>query len=139
MTATALAGPPLPLTALFAGLCALLFVTFATLVVMNRFRAKTSMGDGGDDGLRLAIRRFGNFIEYVPIALVLMAVIELNGAPDWMLWTMGGLLVGGRLAHFTGLDPVKAPTVGRVIGITTNIAAILGGGVVAILQFLGAA
>ena len=139
MTPAALTGLPLPLTALFAGLCALLFVAFASLVVMNRFRAKASMGDGGDDGLHLAIRRFGNFIEYVPIALILMAVIELNGAPDWTLWAMGGLLVGGRLAHFAGLDPVKAPTVGRVVGITANVTAILGGGVVAIMQFLGAA
>lgn len=139
MTAADLTGTPLPITALFAGILAVLFVVFGALVVWNRFRAKVSLGDGGDDGLRLAVRRFGNFIEYVPFALILMVVVELNGAAPWVLWAMGGLLVGGRLLHFGGLDPVKAPTLGRVLGITANWIAILGGGVLAILQYLGAA
>ncbi|MDA0703722.1 MAG: MAPEG family protein [Proteobacteria bacterium] len=139
MTPAALTGLPLPLTALFAGLCALLFTVFCTLVIVNRGRTGTSLGDGGDEALRLAIRRFGNFTEFVPIGLVLMAVIELNGAAEWMLWAMGGLLVAGRLLHFCGLDPNKGATAGRVAGIAANLIAILGGGVVAIVQFLDAA
>ncbi len=72
-------------------------------------------------------------------ALVLMAVIELNGAEDWMLWAIGALLVGGQLLHFYGLDPNKGATAGRVAGIGANLIAIVGGGVVAILRFHSAA
>ncbi len=129
----------LPITALFAAILALLFFVLSVVVVVNRARTKVSIGDGGDERLALAIRIFGNFIEYVPITLVLMAVVEINGAAVWQLYTLGGLLLAGRLLHAAGLKADKPITVGRVVGVTANWVAILGGGVLAFLQFLAVA
>lgn len=128
----------LSITALFAAISALLFFALTVFVVVNRARTKVSIGDGGDERLALAIRIFGNFIEYVPITLILMAVVEINGAAIWQLYTLGGLLVAGRLLHLVGLKTDKPITVGRLVGITANWVAILGGGVLALLQFLAA-
>ena len=129
----------LPITALFAAISALLFFILTIVVVVNRARTNASIGDGGDDRLALAIRIFGNFIEYVPITLVLMTVVEINGAVAWQLYTIGGLLVAGRLLHVVGLKVDKPITVCRVAGIGANWVAILGGGVLALLQFLAVA
>ena len=129
----------LPITALFTAISALLFFVLAVVVVVNRARTNVSIGDGGDDRLALTIRIFGNFIEYVPITLVLMAVVEINGAAIWQLYALGGLLVAGRLLHVVGLKADKPITVCRVAGIAANWVAILGGGVLALIQFLAVA
>jgi uncharacterized membrane protein YecN with MAPEG domain len=129
----------LPITALFAAASALLFFLLALVVVVNRARTNVSIGDGGDDRLALAVRIFGNFTEYVPLTLVLMTIVEINGAPTWQLYTLGGLLVAGRMLHVVGLKVDRPITVARVAGIAANWFAILGGGVLALLQFLAVA
>ena len=63
-----------------------------------------------------AVRCFGNFAEYVPLALVLIAVLELNGGSATALHTLGVALVAGRAIHPFGLDAEKPITVGGVVG-----------------------
>ena len=82
-------------TGLYAGLLGLLLIVLSMRVVQNRWRAKVGLGHGGDKALRKAIRIHGNFIEYVPLALLLMALIEMNGAqPPWLHGLGGALLAG---------------------------------------------
>ena len=56
-------------------------------------------GDGGDEKLRRRIRALGNFIEYVPMCLIMLALMESSGASRNLLWSVGGLLVFGRFLH----------------------------------------
>ncbi len=68
-----------------------------------RIRVQAVLGDAGDEGLRRAIRAHGNFAEYVPFAVLLIALAELNGSPAWSIHVLGSVLVLARLSHAWGL------------------------------------
>lgn len=128
----------LPITALYAGLQALLLVPLSFNVVRNRLRAKVPLLDGGDEQLRRAIRVQGNFIEYVPVALVLMMLVELNGAPHWAIHIFGLVLFVGRLFHAYGLGRESGPSFGRLVGTNASWAVIVVAGALAIYQYIAA-
>ncbi len=91
------------LTLLFAGLCAILQTALTALVIRQRTQARVSLLDGGNQELLQRIRAHGNFVETAPMALLLMALLEMNGLADGWLWGFGGLLVIGRVLHAYGL------------------------------------
>ena len=93
----------LPATSLYAGLLGLMLVLLSALVIRVRIRARVSLGDGGDDALVRAIRAQANFAEYTPMALVLIALAEIQGAPGWVIHLLGLTLLAGRVAHAVGL------------------------------------
>src|SRR5690606_35232509 len=64
----------LPITLAFASLNALIFIFLSILVVRGRFKERVSVGAGGKTSLELKIRAHGNFAEYVPLALFLLAL-----------------------------------------------------------------
>ena len=66
-------------------------------------------GDGNDDVLRRRIRAFGNFIEYVPMCLLMLALIEFASASRTLLWSIGGLLLAGRILHAIGMLYADSP------------------------------
>lgn len=109
---------PFPITAIFAALLALMLVGISVRVTMLRAKKKISFFDGGDAQLGHAIRVQGNFIEYVPMALVLMGVIEWTGARPGLVYAYGAVLLAARFVHAFGLysDVFKA----RVIGTSTT-------------------
>lgn len=106
----------LPLTSLYASLLTLLMLALSSSVIAKRAATGISIMDGGNSALALTMRRFGNFIEYVPQALILMALMELQSASNVWLHGAGGLLLAGRVIHAIGLDAnnPKAPL--RIIG-----------------------
>ena len=106
----------LPITTLYALPLALIFLTLWTRTTMQRARSHVSLGDGNDPELLEWIRRHGNFTEWVPIILVLMALAELQGAGRNWLHIAGILLVFGRLVHPFGLFADRATTFGRIAG-----------------------
>jgi len=63
-------------TAFYASIAALFFVILSLRVIGQRRRAKVALGEGRDRTLRRRLRVHGNFAEYVPLALVLMASIR---------------------------------------------------------------
>ena len=87
------------LTAGYAALFALLLVALSINVIRLRYRYQVSLGDGGEDRLRRAIRGQGNFAEYVPITLILMLCLELLAQPGWLIHGVGLALLAGRLTH----------------------------------------
>lgn len=86
-------------TAFYAGLMGLWLLLLGFQVVRVRRRHDVSTGDGGVRDLELAIRAHGNACEYIPIALILMALAESMAAPGWVLHLSGLMLVAGRLLH----------------------------------------
>ena len=95
----------LPITALFAILLTLIGSYLAFRAGSLRGREKISIGDGGNEQLLLEMRRHGNFSEFVPLALILMAIVELNGGNAALLYGCGALLVVARILHPIGLKP----------------------------------
>jgi uncharacterized membrane protein YecN with MAPEG domain len=70
-----------------------------------------------DDGvLQRKVRAYGNFVEYVPHALLFMIALELMDAPSWLLWLIGSTLTIARIAHGWGLIVTYGPSVGRAVG-----------------------
>jgi uncharacterized membrane protein YecN with MAPEG domain len=118
-------GMVLQVTALWGGLLGLLMVVLAIIVVIARNGAKVLIEGGGNDDLVRKIRVFGNFSEYVPMAILLMAMAELTGAPSLSLNIIGAMLLVGRLMHWHGLHgKVLKPT--RAIGVVLTWIAIAG-------------
>ncbi|MDH3703883.1 MAG: MAPEG family protein [Alphaproteobacteria bacterium] len=89
----------LAITPIYAGILALLYLFLAASVIRQRRRRGISVGDGGDAAFMRIIRAHGNFAEYVPITLILMAFAELLGTKELVLHVIGGLLLTGRLSH----------------------------------------
>jgi uncharacterized membrane protein YecN with MAPEG domain len=93
-------------------------------VTSSRAAAKASIGDAGNAGLLLKIRRHGNFIEWVPFVLVLMVLAEAQGAGKLWIHIAGALLLVGRIAHPFGLKIADAGHPLRYVGNGTNILAV---------------
>ena len=85
--------PQIETTLFFAAIFGILHVIFTLRVGGYRFRSKISLGDGGDKELRNRIRAHGNFIENVPIALLLLLLNDLNGLPVNTLVILGSVLL----------------------------------------------
>lgn len=113
------------ITLLFASLHALLMLLLAVRVVGHRRSAKIGLGDGGDKLLAKKVRAHANFVEYVPTALILLALLELSGLAALWLWICGGTLLLGRVLHAVGLSRSAGVSFGRFWGILLTWAALL--------------
>ena len=89
-------------SALYAVLGALLLLKFSLDVVRMRMQYRVSYGDGGFSELQSVIRIHGNAVENIPVALLLLLFMEMNGAETWMVHVCGILLIVGRLLHYYG-------------------------------------
>ena len=103
-------------TALYAGLLGLIGLVLAGLVGRARGKSGVSLGDGGKPELIEAVRRHANFVEFVPLLLILFAIIEINGGAKWWLHVMGIAAVVCRVAHPIGLRFDQMNSVPRIIG-----------------------
>lgn len=104
------------ITLLFAALHALLLLALAVPIARYRHAHKIGLGDGGDKLLARRIRVHGNFIEHVPLALLMLALLELCGLPAPWAWTFGGVLLFARLLHAAGLSRHGGYSLGRFWG-----------------------
>jgi uncharacterized membrane protein YecN with MAPEG domain len=94
-------------------------------VTSARSALNCPIGDRGNLPLLQKIRQHGNFIEWVPLVLVLMVLAEAQGADALWLHAAGILLVVGRLAHPFGLRIDNAGHPLRYVGNGTNILAVV--------------
>ena len=110
------------ITPLVASLLALFFVRLTWQVIGLRRKHKVSLGTGGHADLEMAIRAHGNFAEYVPLGLVLLACLEFNNAPATLVWVLGILLAAGRIVHALGVTtPSAGASKNRVRGMVLTI------------------
>jgi hypothetical protein len=116
-------------TPIYAGLLALLFVLLSLRVIGMRRSARVALGDGGNPALLRRQRVHGNFAEYAPLALLLMALAELQNLPDWMIHAIGIFLLVGRVAHAYGVGSEPETPRARVFGMALTFVA-LGAGAV---------
>ncbi|NMP16568.1 MAPEG family protein [Thalassotalea sp. Y01] len=95
----------LAITGFYTGILAILYIALSFKVIGQRRNKRVGIGDGGGEHPELAqaIRVHANFIEYVPIALLLLAIYELGGGNVMFVHAFGGLLVTARFLHAIGL------------------------------------
>lgn len=103
-------------TSLYAALLALLLVVLAVAVVRVRKGERIGIGTGGSDRLGRAVRVHGNFTEYVPMALLLLLLLEVCGTDRALLHAFGILLLVARLLHAFGLSRSAGTSLGRFAG-----------------------
>jgi uncharacterized membrane protein YecN with MAPEG domain len=104
------------ITALYASICGLLLVFMGVRVSFTRGREKVELGDGGKDAMLRAIRAHGNAAEYIPISLILLFFLEMQGSAHWFLHVCGIVLVVSRLLHMQGLMQSSKLNPGRLVG-----------------------
>ena len=104
------------ITLLYAGLCALLVLVLAARVVRWRMTHRIGIGDGGDVELLRRVRVHGNAIEYLPLCLILLGGMELNGYPAPLIHGFGLALLLSRVAHAWGLSRSSGLSPGRFGG-----------------------
>ncbi len=110
---------------IYAALLGLLLLALTTAVVRLRGKHKVGIGDGGHADLALACRAHANFIEYVPLALILLLLLEYRGVPVWALHGLGAALFLGRVLHAWGLSRSQGTSPGRAIGMMLTLGSIL--------------
>lgn len=106
----------LPITSIIASVLAIIFIKLSFAVIGLRRKNKIGLGSGGHDDLERAIRAQGNFSEYVPLGLILIACLELNDAPWWMVAIPGIALILGRMIHAKGMNTPPPDFSKRVLG-----------------------
>lgn len=112
---------PIPeITALYAGVLGLMAIGLGATAGLYRAKENIAIGDGGDLQLRLRMRRHANFVENVPLALILIALLEMQAVADTAIYALGAALLLGRILHWVGFnDNARNPIRGFGAGLTT--------------------
>lgn len=103
-------------TSIIAALLTAIFIKLSFLVIGLRRKNKVGLGSGGHEDLERAIRAQGNFAEYVPFGMILLACLELNGAPWWLVAIPGLTLIIGRFIHAIGINTPPPDFSKRILG-----------------------
>jgi uncharacterized protein len=97
-------------TAFYAALLALVYLGLSGWVVASRVSGNVLFGDGGDDTMLKRVRSHANFSEYVPLALILVGLLEAGGAAHGLVQGLLLALLVGRILHPIGMfAPPNSP------------------------------
>lgn len=117
----------LPITATVAALLSLLYVGLSAQIIRGRMKGagpEIGTNDENDEFFR-AVRAHANFIEYTPLFLILLTLLELADAPSLFMSLLGGTFIIGRISHWYGLtepDRLRFRTLGMVLTLTQLVA-----------------
>ncbi len=101
---------------LYAAIFGLFYIFLSYRTINLRRKNRRSLGDGGDAALNRAIRVHGNFAEYVPLALVLLFLLESQAYSRVLVHVFASLLLAGRLIHAYGVSQLKEKLIFRMVG-----------------------
>jgi uncharacterized protein len=102
----------MPITGLYAGLLGLLAVLLANQVLYVRLRG----GREPEWRAHATERVQANFVENVPLALVLLYLVEAGGAGATAVHVLGAALVACRVLHAWGMSRSAGANYPRLIG-----------------------
>ena len=107
-----------PITLFYASLFAVFALILSAIAGLSRARTGVSVLHGEPVDMKLAekVRRHQNFLEYVPMFLLVFAFLELNGAASTFLHITGCVLLAARIAHAVGLRHDDISHIGRLMG-----------------------
>jgi len=108
----------LPITALYAGIFAIfaLFLSFKAGSLRGKTGISVLYGEPQNMELAEKVRVHQNFLEYVPMIIILMGAIELNAGSSIFLHVVGVALIVSRIAHAIGLKADNIGHPGRLVG-----------------------
>jgi uncharacterized membrane protein YecN with MAPEG domain len=121
---------------LYAALLGLLFFYLSVRTIGLRRRLKIGVGFKENEEMLRAMRVHSNFAEYVPLTLLLICFVEVQGAQPWLVHGLGALLLVGRCVHAHGMSQMNEKFVFRVSGMAMTFTALLTSAGVLIFNFL---
>ena len=90
-------------TAFYAALLALVYLSLSGWVMGSRVSGNVLFGDGGDESMLKWVRSHANFSEYVPLALILVGLLEAGGGSPGLVQGLLVALLVGRILHPIGM------------------------------------
>lgn len=118
----------MPITSTYAGLFALLFVALSFQVINCRRRGLADTNNPEHWRLQRSIRGHGNFAEYVPLIVLLMALGEFGNASPLSIHFIGIVLLAGRVCHGIAFSTEKGIFQFRTIGTVLTMIALISAG-----------
>lgn len=126
-------------TPMYAGLLGLWFLVLSLRVVHGRWKFRINLGDGANPAMTGRVRGHANFAEYVPLILLLIAILELSRFSIYLLHALGATLLLARVLHGIGLAFSERFMLGRAAGILLTFLVLLIAAVLCVWQGLRAA
>ncbi len=127
---------PISIVPFYAALLAGLYIFLSVRVIRMRVQERIAVGDGGNLRLRRAIRVHANFAEYVPLALILTAFVELQQSAPIIVHGLCLSLLLGRICHAYGVSQENEDHRFRVAGMAMTFATISGSALLLVGSFL---
>ena len=88
----------------YAAILGLLFIFLSIRVIKTRRKERVAIGDGGNPRMQRAIAVHSNFAQYVPLALLLLAFLEMQQGPTMLIQILCVALLISRLLHAYGVS-----------------------------------
>ncbi len=114
------------ITPVYAAIIALMFVLLSVRTLRLRRRFSVAIGGGNEPLLERATRAHANFAEYVPIALLLIFFLEIQGGSTLRIHIACGVLLIGRIIHAWGISQPREDFRFRVLGMAMTFTALIG-------------
>lgn len=124
------------ITGIYAGAIGLMLVFLIARIAARRRKYQVGIGDGGIPDLAQAIRVHGNFVETVPLMILLLGIMEFNLVPPIFLHLYGAGIILSRLLHANGLNHTPLLSFGRKYGTILTLLLLLIGSLTTILSYL---
>jgi uncharacterized membrane protein YecN with MAPEG domain len=126
------------ITGLYLAILALLYAVLGFQVSRLRRGNRVLFGDGDNRQLRSAIRAHANFAEYVPIIVLMVALLEMSGTPALRVHLLMGTLLVARLLHPLGMyvgPRTLQFQICRVDGISLTVLVLVAAAIMSLLRF----
>jgi uncharacterized membrane protein YecN with MAPEG domain len=121
---------------IYAALLGFLFFYLSVRTIGLRRKLQIGIGSKESHEMLRAMRVHSNFAEYVPISLLLIYFVEIQGAHPMLVHALGALLVVGRLVHAYGVSQMNEKFVFRISGMVMTFTALLTSACVLMFNFL---
>jgi hypothetical protein len=115
----------LSITPIYAAILAIVYIALSVWVINTRRGEKISYGDSGNGTMLKAIRTHSNFAEYAPFGVLLIAMVELQGASGLLVNLLGLCLLAGRVLHAYGFGKTPQIVILRQLGMGLTFTSIL--------------
>ena len=105
-----------PFTSVFTFIFTIHIIYLAMQVVRLRRKYQVGYGDGKNTHLRKAIAAHSNAVENIPLALILILLLELNQVNNELILLLASLFLAARIFQAFGLLQSLGVSHGRTYG-----------------------
>lgn len=121
---------------IYAALFGLLFVGLSVRTLLIRRRKGIAIGTADDEQMVRAMRVHSSFAEYVPLALILIYLLEIQGASAFAIHALCVALLLGRSIHAYGVSQTNENFRFRVAGMFLTLGCIISASVRLLASYL---